>query len=215
MLILIKNIYHNILYIMDTHDNFNKIDNFDNVNFFSNTNPDLIGSATLKNLNNNIVIADKPKMTTLSESSVNFYKKYIQPNLIPIIIVVIFIGIMIYRYMTRKNDLKLIENEDDSSEPSNSENESQLSNKNTHNKNTHNNNSSNTHIQNTQTINNTINMNELDNVIDQYIKSTEYGDLIDQMNNENTETTEKDLYIDSNLNILDYPYKSDFIKFHD
>ena len=44
------------------------------------------------------------KAPTLSESTINFYKRFIQPNLLPIIIVIIFISFMIYRYMTYSNE---------------------------------------------------------------------------------------------------------------
>jgi hypothetical protein len=69
--------------------------------FFSNTNPDLISAKSMTELTNIIANADIVKKTpTLSESTVNFYKRFIQPNLLPIIIVIIFISFMIYRYMT-------------------------------------------------------------------------------------------------------------------
>jgi len=73
--------------------------------FFSNTNPDLISSKSLNELTNIIVTTENiKKPATLSESTVNFYKRFIQPNLLPIIIVVIFISFMIYRYMTYSSD---------------------------------------------------------------------------------------------------------------
>ena len=73
--------------------------------FFSNTNPDLIRAKSLNELTNIIVTTENiKKPATLSESTVNFYKRFIQPNLLPIIIVVIFISFMIYRYMTYSSD---------------------------------------------------------------------------------------------------------------
>lgn len=76
-------------------------------NFFSNTNPDLISLKSLNELNDNIVAEDAvKKMSNLGESSVNFYKKYIQPNLIPIIVLIIFIVFIVYRYMSKNQDEK-------------------------------------------------------------------------------------------------------------
>jgi len=73
--------------------------------FFSNTNPDLISVKSLNELTNIIVTTENiKKPATLSESTVNFYKRFIQPNLLPIIIVIIFISFMIYRYMTYSSD---------------------------------------------------------------------------------------------------------------
>lgn len=73
--------------------------------FFSNTNPDLISSKSMTELTTIIANADiVKKAPTLSESTVNFYKRFIQPNLLPIIIVIIFISFMIYRYMTYSNE---------------------------------------------------------------------------------------------------------------
>ena len=73
--------------------------------FFSNTNPDLISAKSMTELTNIVANADIiKKAPTLSESTVNFYKTFIQPNLLPIIIVVIFISFMVYRYMTYSNE---------------------------------------------------------------------------------------------------------------
>lgn len=73
--------------------------------FFSNTNPDLISVKSLNELTNIIVTTENIKNpATLSESTVKFYKRFIQPNLLPIIIVIIFISFMIYRYMTYSAD---------------------------------------------------------------------------------------------------------------
>jgi hypothetical protein len=73
--------------------------------FFSNTNPDLISSKSMTELTTIIANADiVKKAPTLSESTINFYKRFIQPNLLPIIIVIIFISFMIYRYMTYSNE---------------------------------------------------------------------------------------------------------------
>ena len=74
--------------------------------FFSQTNPDLINSKSLSDLNK-IIISDSapPKtMSNLSENLVSFYKKYIQANILPIIIIVIFISFIIYRYMTHSSE---------------------------------------------------------------------------------------------------------------
>jgi hypothetical protein len=75
--------------------------------FFSNTNPDLISAKSITELTKIIVDSDPAKkVITLSESTLTFYKKYIQPNIIPIIIVIIFISLMIYRYMTNNSKEK-------------------------------------------------------------------------------------------------------------
>lgn len=171
----------------------------DNNNFFSNTNPDLVDSALLKNLNETVIVSDNKKMTTFGESSLNFYKKFIQPNLIPIIVIVLFVGFMIYRYMTLKN-----ETFDPSKHPSDK---------------------TQTKLEHSE-----INPHELDNVINKYIKDKENEELEGQIDeeelmkefyktNNNIENREdyhgaKDLYIDSNLNVLDHPYgyESDFLK---
>lgn len=168
-----------------------------NNNFFSNTNPDLVDSTLLKNLNESVIVSDKEKLTTLGKSSLNFYKKFIQPNLIPIIVIVIFIGFIIYRYMTLKNEIF-----DPSKQPSDP---------------------TQTKLEHSE-----INPHELDNIINKYIKDNE--ELEGQINeeelmkefyksNNDIENREdyhgaKDLYIDSNLNVLDHPYgyESDFLK---
>lgn len=73
--------------------------------FFSNTNPDLVSLKSLNELNDNVLVNDTvKKMSNLGESSINFYKKYIQPNLIPIIVLVIFIIFIIYRYMSKNQE---------------------------------------------------------------------------------------------------------------
>jgi len=171
----------------------------DNNKFFSNTNPDLIDSTLLEKLNENVIIPSKVKTTTLGESSLNFYKKFIQPNLIPIIVIVLFVGFIIYRYMTIKNEIF-----DPSKHPSDPKQ---------------------TKLEHSE-----INPHELDNVINKYMKDMEYEELEGQINedelmeefyktNNDIENREnyhgaKDLYIDSNLNILDHPYayESDFLK---
>jgi hypothetical protein len=78
----------------------------DNTNFFSNTNPDLIGAKTFSDLNKLVIVENGPikENKTLIISSLNLYKKYVQPNIIPIIIIVLFITFMIYRYMTSKKE---------------------------------------------------------------------------------------------------------------
>lgn len=166
-------------------------------NFFSNTNPSLVDSTLLKNLNDIVIVSDNKKMITLSESTLNFYNKYIQPNLIPIIIIVLFVGFMIYRYMTTKN-----ESFDPSKHPSDK--------------------------QQTQLELSEINPHALDNVINQYVRDKENEELEGQIDEEEimkefykTNTNDREdyhgvenLYIDSNLNVLDHPYayESDFIK---
>lgn len=75
--------------------------------FFSNTNPDLISAKSMTELTKIIVDSDPAKqLPTLSESTLSFYKKYIQPNLIPLIIVIVFISFMIYRYMSHSEKEK-------------------------------------------------------------------------------------------------------------
>ena len=169
-----------------------------NNSFFSNTNPDLVDSALLKNLNEVVIVSDTKKVT-LGESSINLYKKYIQPNLIPLIVIVLFVGFMIYRYMTRKQ-----ENFDPTIHPSDkAQTKLELS---------------------------EINPHELDNVINSYIRDNPSEELEGQINEEelmkefyktddDIENREDysgtaDLYIDSNLNVLDHPYgyESDFLK---
>ena len=168
-------------------------------NFFSNTNPDLVDSTLIKNLNETVIVADKVKMSTLGESSLNFYKKYIQPNLIPLIVIVLFVGFMIYRYMTKKN-----EDFDPSKHPSDK-------------------------CQTTLELSETT-PHDLDNVINSYIRDKENEELEGQINEqellnefyktdndiENREDYHgaKNLFIDSNLNVLDHPYgyESDFLK---
>jgi hypothetical protein len=168
-------------------------------NFFSNTNPDLVDSTLIKNLNETVILADKVKMSTLGESSLNFYKKYVQPNLIPLIVIVLFVSFMIYRYMTKKN-----EDFDPSKHPSDKcQTKLELSETNPH---------------------------DLDNVINSYIRDKENEELEGQINEDellnefyktdnNIENREdyhgaKNLFIDSNLNVLDHPYgyESDFLK---
>ena len=77
----------------------------DNTNF-SNTNPALISAKTFSDLNKIVIVDDETvkETKTLISTSLNFYKKYIQPNIIPIIIIVVFITFIIYRYMTSKKD---------------------------------------------------------------------------------------------------------------
>lgn len=72
--------------------------------FFSNTNPDLISTKSINDLNEAVVVSDTgTKMKTLAGSCGGIYKKYIKPNLIPIIILVAFLSFIIYRYMTKKS----------------------------------------------------------------------------------------------------------------
>lgn len=71
--------------------------------FFSNTNPDLISTKSINDLNEAVVVSDTgTKMKTLAGSCEGIYKQYIRPNLIPIVILVAFLSFMIYRYMTKK-----------------------------------------------------------------------------------------------------------------
>jgi len=73
--------------------------------FFSNTNPDLVSLKSLNELNDNVVVDDAvKKMSNLGETSINFYKKYIQPNIIPIIVLIIFIVFIVYRYMSKNQE---------------------------------------------------------------------------------------------------------------
>jgi hypothetical protein len=75
--------------------------------FFSNTNPDLISTKSINDLNEAVVISDTgTKMKTLVGSFEGIYKIYIKPNLIPIIILVVFLSFIIYRYMTNKQSSK-------------------------------------------------------------------------------------------------------------
>jgi len=74
--------------------------------FFSQTNPDLINSKSLSDLNKIIISDSAPPKTisNLSENLISFYKKYIQANILPIIIIVIFVSFIIYRYMTHSSE---------------------------------------------------------------------------------------------------------------
>lgn len=74
--------------------------------FFSQTNPDLINSKSLSDLNKIIISDSAPSknMTKLSENLISFYKKYIEGNILPIIIIVIFLSFIIYRYMTHSSE---------------------------------------------------------------------------------------------------------------
>jgi hypothetical protein len=81
-------------------------------NFFSNTNPDLISSKSLNDLDK-LILSDSKDIKvggTLIESSFDFYKKYIQPNLLPIVIIIVFVVFIIYRYMTKKTKHEINEN---------------------------------------------------------------------------------------------------------
>ncbi len=71
-------------------------------NFYSKTNPELVTAKAIDELNSTIIVTDTTKAPTLGNSSLNIYKKYIKPNIIPIVILVAFIAFMIYRYMTNK-----------------------------------------------------------------------------------------------------------------
>lgn len=70
--------------------------------FFSQTNPDLINTKSLSDLNKIIISDTVPQktMSNLSENLISFYKKYIQANILPIIIIISFVTFIIYRYMT-------------------------------------------------------------------------------------------------------------------
>ena len=74
--------------------------------FFSNTNPDLVSAKSMAELTKIVADANPVKKISLSESTVLFYKKYIQPSILPLIIVIVFITFMIYRYMTNSNKEK-------------------------------------------------------------------------------------------------------------
>lgn len=81
--------------------------------FFSNTNPDLISNKSINDLNDAIIVSDAlKKSSTLTSSSISMYKKYIKPNLIPIIILICFLSFMIYKYMTKKIETEKTENFD-------------------------------------------------------------------------------------------------------
>lgn len=84
----------------------------ENNNFFSNTNPDLISSKSLNDLDK-LILSDSKDIKvggTLIESSFDFYKKYVQPNLLPIVIIIVFVVFIIYRYMTKKTKQEIDEN---------------------------------------------------------------------------------------------------------
>ena len=126
-----------------------------NDTFFSNTLPDLISSKSLNDLNEAIIVSDTGKqMSTLADSSLNFYKKFIQPNVIPIIILIAFLSFMVYRYMTKKQEIpEEIDLHDSKNININSD---KMIN-----------------------INNTDKVIELDNVIDNIIKKNEIDEILD------------------------------------
>jgi hypothetical protein len=76
--------------------------------FFSNTNPDLISSKSLSDLNKIIISDSAPQksMSNLTENIISFYKKYVQANVLPIIIIIVFLSFIIYRYMSRESNEK-------------------------------------------------------------------------------------------------------------
>ncbi len=71
-------------------------------NFYSKTNPELVTAKAIDELNSTIIVTDTTKAPTLGNSSLNIYKKYIKPNIVPIVILIAFIAFMVYRYMTNK-----------------------------------------------------------------------------------------------------------------
>jgi len=80
-------------------------------NFFSKTSPDLVSLKSLNDINNDMfsdanVINNSNNTGCFNSNIYNFYKKYIQPNLIAIIVIILFIIIVIYRYLTYKKEEK-------------------------------------------------------------------------------------------------------------
>jgi hypothetical protein len=72
--------------------------------FFSNTHPDLISTKSLTDLDKIIIgsnDAGQKTITSLTDSLIQFYKKYIQANVLPIVIIIIFLAFIIYRYMSK------------------------------------------------------------------------------------------------------------------
>jgi len=166
-------------------------------NFFSNTNPELVNSNLINELNNIVIEQNIKKITTLGESSVNLYKKYVQPNLIPIIVVLLFVVFMIYRYMTKKN-----EKFDPTKHPSDStQTKLELSETNNH------------------TLDNVINSYIKDKENEELEGSINEEELMEEFYKPINSGQEdyfgtQNLYIDGNLNVVDHPYNydSDFLK---
>jgi len=122
--------------------------------FFSNTNPDLISTKSINDLNEAVVVSDTgTQMKTLAGSCEGIYKTYIKPNLIPIIILVAFVSFMIYRYMTKKTSDEFKEEFD----PSKSINDN---------------------TQKTLNLHETDNHHELDNVINNIIQKNEVEEIL-------------------------------------
>jgi hypothetical protein len=79
-------------------------------NFYSKSSPDLVSFKSVNDINNDmfsepIIIGDNSNTGCFNSNIYNFYKKYIQPNLIAIIIIVLFVILITYRYLTYKKEV--------------------------------------------------------------------------------------------------------------
>jgi hypothetical protein len=80
-------------------------------NFFSKTSPDLVSLKSLNDINLELysesIDSNKNGCNNYFNNNLyKFYKTYIQPNLIAIVIIVLFFTLIIYRYMTYKRKNK-------------------------------------------------------------------------------------------------------------
>ena len=79
--------------------------NSDKFNFFSNSKPELLSNNALEQLKKLARISESrqaPVIKTLPVS--DFYKNWLRPNLVPIIIVIIFTAFLLYRFMATQNE---------------------------------------------------------------------------------------------------------------
>ena len=96
-------------------------------NFFSKTSPDLVSLKSINDINvemfsESIDSNNNGCNNYFNNNIYKFYKTYIQPNLIAIVIIVLFFSLIIYRYMThqrkqkknKRKDNKIIEDFDPS-----------------------------------------------------------------------------------------------------
>lgn len=79
--------------------------NSDKFNFFSNSKPELLSDNALEQLKKLARISESrqaPVIKTLPVS--DFYKNWLRPNLVPIIIVIMFTAFLLYRFMSTQNE---------------------------------------------------------------------------------------------------------------
>ena len=79
-------------------------------NFFSNSQPDLIGMKTMNDLVDMVIDKDSEKLKDVIpiKKPVNglssFINNFIKPNLLPIILIVLFVGFLLFRYFSVKEE---------------------------------------------------------------------------------------------------------------